>query len=140
MPSGLLPNLATPSFLSTASSVPASSQETDSLAAPPRYRPLSERPQVLRKSTSDDSLLYHSLSRVSSLGDDGRWENTREQINSRFKAIMDSLPDVPTFKLPQLPSELSALLFSIYSKKQSLKLESLRSLPVPVQAQQSQWQ
>jgi len=57
----------------------------------------------LHKSTSDDSLLYHSLSRVSSLGDDDRFINVREQVNARFKAIKDSW-DAPSFKLPQLPS------------------------------------
>lgn len=57
----------------------------------------------LRRSTSDDSLLYHSLSRVSSLGDDDRFVNIREQVNSRFKAIKDSW-DGPSFKLPQFPS------------------------------------
>ena len=59
------------------------------------------RPRAPRRSTSDDSLLYHSLSRVSSLGDDDRWNNIREQKNSRIKAITDSW-DRPTFKLPQL--------------------------------------
>ena len=63
------------------------------------------RPRAPRRSTSDDSLLYHSLSRVSSLGDDDRWNNIREQKNSRIKAITDSW-DRPTFKLPQLPKQL----------------------------------
>ncbi|KAM7197068.1 hypothetical protein V8F20_006821 [Naviculisporaceae sp. PSN 640] len=60
----------------------------------------------LRRSTSDDSLLYHSLSRVSSLGDDDRFVNIREQVNSRFKAIKDSW-DGPSFKLPQFPNILN---------------------------------
>lgn len=63
------------------------------------------RPRAPRRSTSDDSMLYHSLSRVSSLGDDDRWTNIREQKNSRLKAITDSW-DKPTFKLPQLPKPL----------------------------------
>ncbi|GAW26686.1 hypothetical protein SAMD00023353_4300430 [Rosellinia necatrix] len=62
----------------------------------------SGRPRVIRRSTSDESMLYHSLSRVSSYGDDERWDHIREQRNSRFKAITDSW-DRPTFKLPQLP-------------------------------------
>ncbi|ROW12578.1 hypothetical protein VMCG_00235 [Cytospora schulzeri] len=60
---------------------------------------------VLRKSTSDDSMLYHSLSRVSSFGDDERFTHIREQVNSRLKAIVDSF-DAPTFKLPSMPTTL----------------------------------
>ncbi|CAL3964814.1 hypothetical protein PZA11_002266 [Diplocarpon coronariae] len=62
------------------------------------------RPPNLRRSTSDDSLLYHSLSRASSLGDDTRFENHREQVNSRVKAIRDSLQDRSSFRMPQMPS------------------------------------
>lgn len=60
--------------------------------------------KFLRQSTSDDNLLYHSLSRASSLGDDTRFENQHEQINSRVKAIRDSLQDRSSFRLPQMPS------------------------------------
>ncbi|KUI61294.1 hypothetical protein VP1G_08474 [Cytospora mali] len=59
----------------------------------------------LRKSTSDDSMLYHSLSRVSSFGDDERFTHIREQVNSRFKAIVDSF-DTPSFKLPSMSTTL----------------------------------
>ncbi|KAL7626565.1 hypothetical protein AAE478_003337 [Parahypoxylon ruwenzoriense] len=65
------------------------------------------RPRNVRRSTSDESMLYHSLSRVSSLGDDDRWNDIREQKNSRLKAITDSW-DRPTFKLPQLPNIIPA--------------------------------
>ncbi|KAI0122182.1 hypothetical protein F4814DRAFT_446120 [Daldinia grandis] len=65
------------------------------------------RPRTMRRSTSDESILYHSLSRMSSFGDDDRWNDIREQKNSRLKAITDSL-DVPTFKLPQFPSIIPA--------------------------------
>lgn len=61
-----------------------------------------KRPQALRRSTSDDSMLYHSLSRASSLGDDGRFENHREQVNSRVKAIRDTLQDRSSFRMPQM--------------------------------------
>lgn len=64
---------------------------------------LSGKARSLRRTASDDSLLYHSLSRVSSLGDDDRFENVREMTNVRMKAIRDSLPDRPTFKMPSLP-------------------------------------
>jgi hypothetical protein len=62
------------------------------------------RPKVVRRVTSDDSLLYHSLSRTSSLGDDTRFENHHDQVNSRVKAIRDSLQDRSSFRLPQMPS------------------------------------
>jgi hypothetical protein len=61
------------------------------------------RPKTLRRVTSDDSLLYHSLSRASSLGDDTRFETHREQVNSRVKAIRDSLQDRSSFRMPQMP-------------------------------------
>ncbi|KAI1384690.1 uncharacterized protein F4822DRAFT_438485 [Hypoxylon trugodes] len=72
------------------------SAEGPALSRPPN------RPRAMRRSTSDESMLYHSLSRVSSFGDDERWGDVREQKNSRLKAITDSW-DRPTFKLPQLP-------------------------------------
>ncbi|KAH7144047.1 hypothetical protein EDB81DRAFT_843157 [Dactylonectria macrodidyma] len=61
------------------------------------------RPKVLRRVTSDDSLLYHSMSRSSSLGDDNQFHDVREMVNTRFMALKDSLPDVPNFKMPNLP-------------------------------------
>lgn len=57
---------------------------------------------MLRRVTSDDSILYHSLSRASSLGDDDRFHDVREMVNIRFMALRDSLPDVPNFKMPGL--------------------------------------
>ncbi|PQE18654.1 phosphatidylcholine-sterol O-acyltransferase protein [Rutstroemia sp. NJR-2017a BVV2] len=63
-----------------------------------------ERPRTIRRATSDDSMLYHSLSRASSLGDDSRFENHHDQVNSRVKAIRDSLQDRSTFRMPQMPS------------------------------------
>lgn len=68
--------------------------------------PNNRRSLALRRSTSDESLLYHSLSRMSSFGDDQRFTHVREQVNSRFKAIVDSF-DTPSFKLPSMPSTLS---------------------------------
>ncbi|XXG96456.1 hypothetical protein Hte_002739 [Hypoxylon texense] len=76
---------------------PIRTTEGSTLSLPPT------RPRMMRRSTSDESMLYHSLSRVSSLGDDDRWNDIREQKNSRLKAITDSW-DRPTFKLPQLPN------------------------------------
>jgi pimeloyl-ACP methyl ester carboxylesterase len=63
----------------------------------------SSGPRVVRRVTSHDSILYHTLSRASSLGDDDRFQNVREMANVRFKAIRDSLPERPSFKLPSLP-------------------------------------
>ncbi|MCJ1475468.1 hypothetical protein MMC13_004130 [Lambiella insularis] len=58
----------------------------------------------LRKATSEQSLTLRSaLSRVSSLGDDSRWDHIHGQVNSRMKAIKDSLQD-SALKLPSLPN------------------------------------
>lgn len=92
--------------------IPKASGHTRSHSAlTPAVEPsLSARPMeapnaaVLRHSTSDDNLLYHTLSRASSLGDDSRFANQHEQVNSRVKAIRDSLYDRANFKLPQMPS------------------------------------
>lgn len=98
-------------------------RHTSGLAAAPRtaspaaafpgteYRPTLTRPPSgasrpsygLRRTTSDESLLYQTLSRVPSHGDEREFEHIREQVNSRVKAIMDSF-DRPSFRMPQLPS------------------------------------
>lgn len=58
----------------------------------------------LRRATSDESLLLRRVtSNGSSLGDDSRWENVQEQVNSRMKAIKDSLQD-SSVKLPGIPN------------------------------------
>ena len=69
-----------------------------------RPAPGPRRPTAIRRVTSDDSLLYNSLSRASSLGDDTRFENHHEQVNSRVKAIRDSLQDRSSFRMPQMPN------------------------------------
>lgn len=90
---------------------------------------------VLKKSTSDDSMLYHSLSRVSSFGDDRRFTHIREQVNSRFKAIVDSF-DAPTFKLPSMSTTLlSPLKKSDFStteiESRPSRASSLRTMKAP---------
>ncbi|EPE36751.1 alpha/beta-Hydrolase [Glarea lozoyensis ATCC 20868] len=71
----------------------------------PKAIPLDiDRPRSIRRVTSDESLLYHSLSRASSLGDDTRFESQKEQVNSRAKAIRDSLQDRSSFRLPSMPT------------------------------------
>ncbi|KAL6720591.1 hypothetical protein ACLMJK_002515 [Lecanora helva] len=63
----------------------------------------SSSPQ-LQRTTSDQSLLLRRVTSAgSSLGDDSRWENVQEQVNSRLKAIKDSLQD-SSIKLPSLPN------------------------------------
>ncbi|KAG8415087.1 hypothetical protein J3459_009718 [Metarhizium acridum] len=79
------------------------------------------RPPVLRRVTSDESLLYHTLSRQSSLGDDNRFSDVREMVNVRFMAIKDSLPDVPNFKMPSFPRLQAA------SRMSSISLNGLFS-------------
>ncbi|KAH6636519.1 hypothetical protein F5144DRAFT_546613 [Chaetomium tenue] len=124
IPSGLIPNIPTPTFFSSNASSPqkdthtSQSQRSTELLSPltpfpglvaphaSPVRPDSARPRTLRHTTSDDSLLYHTLSRVSSLGDDERFVHVREQVNVRIKAIKDSF-DGPSFKLPQMPSLLN---------------------------------
>lgn len=62
------------------------------------------RATSLRRVKSDQSLmLRHTTSTGSTLGDDSRWEHVQDQVNSRFKAIVDSLQD-SNIKLPSLPS------------------------------------
>ncbi|CAK7272551.1 hypothetical protein SEPCBS119000_005183 [Sporothrix epigloea] len=87
----------------TVSPASASTNITPTKPAPDRTPSVaSKRSYVLRRSTSDDSLLYHTLSRLPSHGEE-QFEHIREQVNSRVKAIMDSF-DRPTFKMPQLPN------------------------------------
>ena len=63
-----------------------------------------QRQSRLRRSTSDQSLLLRrATSTVTTLGDDSRWENVQEMVNSRMKAIMDSLQD-SSIKLPSMPN------------------------------------
>ncbi|KAJ4162500.1 hypothetical protein NW754_013928 [Fusarium falciforme] len=127
-PTHLLPSMPTSFFSNSSdkvntgnSSIPGRLQ---SRRVPPNSSPLSQtrprpsphqgrglapsavspsRPKALRRVTSDDSLLYHSLSRTSSLGDDESFQDVREMVNIRFMALKDSLPDVPNFKMPSLP-------------------------------------
>ncbi|KAI9880246.1 MAG: hypothetical protein M1830_004590 [Pleopsidium flavum] len=63
-----------------------------------------ERRRELRRATSDISLsLRRSMSLASSLGDNTRWDNVQDQVNSRFKAIIDSFQD-SSLKMPKMPS------------------------------------
>ena len=79
------------------------SEEATSIAAN-HSDTLTTTPLVLRRSTSDQSIaLRRVISAGSSLGDDSRWEGVQEQVNSRMKAIKDSLQD-SSIKLPSIPN------------------------------------
>lgn len=70
----------------------------------PQLQSLLSRPSQLRRSTSDNSLgATRTLSRVSSLGDDSRFDHVQDQVNSRLKAIRDSWQD-SNIKLPSISS------------------------------------
>ncbi|KAH7313335.1 hypothetical protein B0I35DRAFT_355384 [Stachybotrys elegans] len=89
-------------------STPPTPKPRGPFASPPLAPPLPEtassspRPAMLRRATSDESMLYHTLSRTSSLGDDGQFLHVREMVNMRLVALKDSLPEVPNFKMPSL--------------------------------------
>ncbi|EME47485.1 hypothetical protein DOTSEDRAFT_69429 [Dothistroma septosporum NZE10] len=86
---------------------PREAEESEAVGELPRLQPTRtarNKPPYLRRSTSDSSLVtQRTLSRVSSLGDDSRFENVSEQVNSRLKAIKDSLQD-SSIRLPSMPS------------------------------------
>ncbi|MCJ1277172.1 hypothetical protein MMC21_004982 [Puttea exsequens] len=87
-----------------------SAEDEDRLAATRHRRSISDvsptrsHKHSLRRATSDQSLLLRrATSTRSSLGDDTRWENVQDQVNSRMKAIKDSLQD-SSIKLPSMPN------------------------------------
>ncbi|KAH7629014.1 hypothetical protein B0T09DRAFT_409678 [Sordaria sp. MPI-SDFR-AT-0083] len=104
---------------------------TDTNQGPVRSSSLrASRPPTLRHSTSDDSLLYQSLTRVSSLGDDERFADVREQVNTRIKAIIDSFE--PSFKLPQLPKSITSPLKKVVPSGSDFHgTDGTRSAPGP---------
>ncbi|EGX89309.1 hypothetical protein CCM_07560 [Cordyceps militaris CM01] len=130
-PSSFLPSLPTKYFNNLADSIPSISGHTKNAksetaapnAKPPAVKRLhaqatmpimpardsSNSPRLgssgsLRRTTSDESILYHTLSRQSSLGDDDRFQDVREMVNMRLLALKDSFPDVPNFKMPDVPN------------------------------------
>ncbi|KAK8241084.1 hypothetical protein IWZ00DRAFT_444438 [Phyllosticta capitalensis] len=79
-------------------------QRPDSASQRPAPSRTLTRESFMRRSASDESLvLYRSLSKASSLGDDTRFEHVQEQVNSRIKAIKDSFQDA-NFKIRGIPS------------------------------------
>ncbi|KAK1143641.1 hypothetical protein N8T08_006251 [Aspergillus melleus] len=69
-------------------------------------------PPILRRSSSDQSLYLRASSTASSLDQRPQYENVHTQVNSRFKAIKDSLQDsssrllsMPSLHLPDLRND-----------------------------------
>lgn len=82
------------------------------------------RPPALRRTTSEGSLyLQRSLSRASSLGDDSRWTHVHEQVNSRAKAIRDTLAD-SNLKFPRLPDLPNLSISEVLSEFSSTRKRS----------------
>lgn len=83
----------------------------------------------LRRSTSDTSL-QTTLSRAPSLGDDSRFINVQEQVNSRMKAIRDSWQDTNLKLLPSMPnlSSFSHLSLNTLNEKRN-SIGSRPSIP-----------
>lgn len=85
--------------------------------SPSPTQPYLQPHDTIKRTKSDDSLLLHgTLSRVTSLGDDSRFENVSEQINSRFKAFKDSMQDA-NFRI-SLPRPVS--IFTASSSKSGM--------------------
>ncbi|KAF2396329.1 hypothetical protein EJ06DRAFT_539968 [Trichodelitschia bisporula] len=108
---GTSPPLVGNSMHSATNGTPEREAERSSITQSPtaliqtlKEEPVHSRGAGLRRTTSHNSLLLHrTLSTASSLGDDSRFEHVQEQVNSRFKAIRDSLQDA-NFRLPALSS------------------------------------
>ena len=87
------------------------------------------QPRPLRRSTSDQSLLtQRTLSRAESLGDDSRFENVQEQVNSRLKAIKDSWQDsnirlrsLPNFSMASFTPDFFRERSASFSRRTSVK-------------------
>lgn len=88
---------------------------------------VAHRPPILRRVTSDESILYHSLSRASSLGDDDQFQDVREMVNMRLQAIKESLPERPNFKIPSLPRIHTPSFISMNSSSDGLGGASMAS-------------
>lgn len=97
------------------------SSSVDSVSNSPTRCKNSDNHPTLQRTKSDQSLgLMSALSAVSSLGDDSRWENVSGQVNSRMKAIKDSLQD-SNLKFPSMPTiNFSALRPDYFSQKRAV--------------------
>ncbi|KAL9623006.1 MAG: hypothetical protein Q9160_002724 [Pyrenula sp. 1 TL-2023] len=68
----------------------------------PEFAQGTSRPLSLRRSTSDNSLFLRRQN-TSSTSESGQLDHVHEQVNSRFKAIRDSLQD-SGFRMPKFPN------------------------------------
>lgn len=84
---------------------PSSSVSQELLASSTRSAvTYSKDGRPLRRSTSDQSLLLRRVTSTgSSLGDDTRWENVGQMVNSRMQAFKDSWQD-SNIRLPSMPA------------------------------------
>lgn len=80
-------------------------------STPGRVDHQTDQPPLVR--VISDSMLYSSLSRISSLGDDSRFENNHQMVNSRRKAFSDSLQDRERFRIstsiPNIKDKLNSI-------------------------------
>ena len=67
-----------------------------------------QRPSLPRTSSDTSLALQRALSRASSLGDDTRWAGVQGQVNSRMKAIKDTLAD-SSLRLPNFRASISSI-------------------------------
>lgn len=108
-----LPSDGDQSLRSQATTHPHLDPSTRGRRAPSDMTTLSPQGSRLHRSTSDQSLMpRRATSTGSSLGDDSRWENVQDQVNSRMKAIKDSLQD-SSIRLPRMPN-VSSLNFDSF--------------------------
>lgn len=108
----------------------------EAVVSPTSVQNVRSRAAMLRRSTSDQSLVtQRTLSRVETLGDDSRFENVQEMANSRLKAIKDSWQDA-NIKLPSLPNFSMASFTPDFIRERSGSLNKRASIR-PVDAENS---
>ena len=100
----------------------------ETIITPSSTHTLRPHPSLLRRSTSDQSLVTRrTLSRVESLGDDSRFEHVQDQVNSRLKAIKDSWQD-SNIRLPNLSNISIASFTPDFMRDRSASLNKRQSL------------
>ena len=100
----------------------------EAIVSPSSAQSVRSRATLLRRSTSDQSLVtQRTLSRVESLGDDSRFEHVQDQVNSRLKAIKDSWQD-SNIKLPSLPNISMASFTPDFMRDRSGSLNKRQSI------------
>lgn len=107
----------------------------EAVVSPSSVQNVRSRAAMLRRSTSDQSLVtQRTLSRVETLGDDSRFENVQGMANNRLKAIKDSWQDT-SIKFPSLPNFSMASFTPDFIRDRSGSLNKRASLkPVEVES------